>query len=543
MKTLRNSKLVIVLSLCISLFFQSCTLFIYPKTTVKFSGQSENSKLKLYAGGDSPINLSNSSNGKVESYNLTSGNRFYLITQEKEGFVKQYNVIIPTKFNYLRAVDAIGGGILMVLGIMKVANGDDRSTDRDEAFSGLILAGAGVLWIDGAFIPTKLYNNTFEFPAMVKFIKRQDDQRFLFISNMGVDMKGDDLKVEYFKNWKKYTAGSPSSTEKFDDKIKMNNTIFTDEMNQVLYECNFIDTTGKLIANNYNSYFLDAEIKKIHNKVIYYGMQNMTVTIEWKLKDYITKETVMEQKTEVTSDFFPNGDEYFKDGVQNCLEKSMFKLLEDANFNAKLKSENIDAKVETWDEISITNSGSNAADLASIIKSSVIITVDKGHGSGVIISKDGYMLSNYHVVGNNSEVDIIFSDQTKTKAKVLRTNPKYDLALLKIEGKEFNPPLIDLKHPVAVTNEVMAIGTPTDIELGQTITKGIVSGFRDNGDFKLIQTDAKISPGNSGGALIDKDSKKLVGIVNAKIIGFGVEGIGFAIPIEHIESSLKIKLK
>jgi serine protease Do len=86
-----------------------------------------------------------------------------------------------------------------------------------------------------------------------------------------------------------------------------------------------------------------------------------------------------------------------------------------------------------------------------------------------------------------------------------------------------------LEEAIAVGEEAYALGTPYDIDLGASVTKGIISGKRKDATRTLIQTDVSISPGNSGGALINEQGT-LLGIVNEKVLGMGVEGIGFAIP-------------
>jgi len=89
---------------------------------------------------------------------------------------------------------------------------------------------------------------------------------------------------------------------------------------------------------------------------------------------------------------------------------------------------------------------------------------------------------------------------------------------------------------------VYAIGTPSDIELGQTLSKGIISGKRLFNQKQYIQTDVSINSGNSGGALIDPQGN-LLGIISAKIVGVGIEGLGFAIPIKYINESLVVFTK
>ena len=155
-------------------------------------------------------------------------------------------------------------------------------------------------------------------------------------------------------------------------------------------------------------------------------------------------------------------------------------------------------------------------------------------GSGVIISADGYVLTNNHVVGEHMrEVNVILSDKRERKAKLIGFDPATDLALLKIDGK--NLPTIGWgdSAQLKVAEWVLAIGNP--YQLGQTVTLGIVSGVNRNyanvsSIVDYIQTDAAINPGNSGGALINRRGE-LVGI-NTWIYSEsgGYQGIGFAVP-------------
>jgi serine protease Do len=156
-----------------------------------------------------------------------------------------------------------------------------------------------------------------------------------------------------------------------------------------------------------------------------------------------------------------------------------------------------------------------------------------GLGSGVIVSKDGYILTNNHVVENADEIKVALSDGRELWAKVVGTDPKTDVALLKIDAK--NLPFLQVadSDKLEVGDVVLAIGNPFGI--GQTVTMGIVSATGrgnmgvDYEDF--IQTDAAINPGNSGGALVDAEGR-LIGI-NTAILSRtgGNQGIGFAIPV------------
>jgi serine protease Do len=159
--------------------------------------------------------------------------------------------------------------------------------------------------------------------------------------------------------------------------------------------------------------------------------------------------------------------------------------------------------------------------------------VERSLGSGVIVTEDGYIITNNHVVSEATQVTVSLADKREFEATVIGTDPKTDVAILKIDGTDL--PLVPLGNSdkARVGDIVLAIGNPFGI--GQTVTMGIISatgrshvGIADYEDF--IQTDAAINPGNSGGPLVDIEGD-LVGI-NTAIISRsgGYQGIGFAIP-------------
>lgn len=155
-------------------------------------------------------------------------------------------------------------------------------------------------------------------------------------------------------------------------------------------------------------------------------------------------------------------------------------------------------------------------------------------GSGVIISNDGYILTNHHVIQGASGIIISLNDNRQTRASLIGTDPATDLAVLKIDLDSLTPIKLGNSNHLRVGDQILAIGNPFGI--GQTVTAGIVSAKgRDsiglNTYENFIQTDAAINPGNSGGALVDL-SGKLVGISSAIYSSSGgSQGIGFATPI------------
>lgn len=166
--------------------------------------------------------------------------------------------------------------------------------------------------------------------------------------------------------------------------------------------------------------------------------------------------------------------------------------------------------------------------------------LQRAQGSGVLVSSDGYLLTNHHVVSDADRIQIVLQDGRVTPARIIGTDYDTDLAVLKIEGTNLPAMPIDRATAPQVGDVALAIGNP--FGLGQTVTQGIVSGLGRNqlglttyDDF--IQTDAAINEGNSGGALVDARGE-LIGI-NTYVIGrmaAGAEGIGFAIPAETAKS-------
>ena len=169
-----------------------------------------------------------------------------------------------------------------------------------------------------------------------------------------------------------------------------------------------------------------------------------------------------------------------------------------------------------------------------------------GLGSGVIVSPQGFILTNNHVVENADGIEVVLHDGRKTQAKVIGLDPDTDLALLKIELDQL--PVIVLGKPdsLRVGDVVLAIGNPFGV--GQTVTSGIVSALGRNhlgiNTFEnFIQTDAAINPGNSGGALVDVQGH-LMGINSAIYSRSGGSmGIGFAIPVSTAKTVMDSLLK
>ncbi len=157
--------------------------------------------------------------------------------------------------------------------------------------------------------------------------------------------------------------------------------------------------------------------------------------------------------------------------------------------------------------------------------------------SGIIISSDGYIVTNQHVIDGANEITVILNTGEEFVAKLIGQDEKSDLAVLKIDKKDLPAATLGDSTKLEVGELAVAIGNPLGQEFAGTVTAGVISAVNrtmtvDNKVYNLVQTDAAINPGNSGGALVNKYGE-VIGINTIKLSSTGVEGIGFAIAISE----------
>lgn len=160
--------------------------------------------------------------------------------------------------------------------------------------------------------------------------------------------------------------------------------------------------------------------------------------------------------------------------------------------------------------------------------------VSSGAGSGVILTQDGYIVTNHHVIEDANSITVRTRSGDEYNASLVGSDEQSDLAVLKIDATGLTPAVLGDSTTLEVGDLAIAIGNPLG-ELGGSVTSGIISALDremtiDGQTMTLLQTDAAVNPGNSGGGLFNANGD-LIGIVNAKSSGENVEGIGFAIPI------------
>jgi serine protease Do len=170
----------------------------------------------------------------------------------------------------------------------------------------------------------------------------------------------------------------------------------------------------------------------------------------------------------------------------------------------------------------------------------------EGAGSGILLTKDGYILTNNHVVAGANEITVKLATGKEYTAKLIGTDSQTDLAVLKIDADDLPFVTLGDSDNLKVGDTAVAIGNPLG-ELSGTVTTGIISATDreitiEGEKMNLLQTDASINPGNSGGALVNIYGE-VIGVVNAKTSALGVEGLGFAIPINDAKPVVEQLIK
>jgi len=306
-----------------------------------------------------------------------------------------------------------------------------------------------------------------------------------------------------------------------------------------LYKRGYIST-----ENNYSfsSYRDVAKINVTLNlfDVSTYGYYSYTTTYKYDITVSLVDYFGEEYETIVNS--------YSTNKVEKIMEDintNIRKLLKSKEFK-NLKSSITDKLSQNFDEWNILTVSQKhpAKSKEQAINSIVSVVLDKGHGSGVIIGENGYIISNYHVVVGNDSVKIATATGDTIIGIIERVNPEYDLALIKCDTIfSHSVGVVTSKRQALKTgDEISSIGSPIDLSLYGSVSKGIIVGKRKLNNISFYQVNCSVNPGNSGGALINKNGE-LVGIINAKLIGFGVSKLGFAIPSYYLSEVLKVNVK
>lgn len=418
--------------------------------------------------------------------------------------------------------------------------------------------GLGVFFLYDLREPRLHYFNKEHFlPLMTKIDTHQVNEKYLDI------MIDSSLMGNMTMQFKRVKGMNDTTKRKvYDNAITLYDSIYfvqaMDAMDipEVIHKFKYFDEEHQLIKNIEKKLILKPTIRKVFFKVVtpirigennHTGparinyATNITTQITWQIMDY-DGSVVDSVCTKTTSDYCVFNLASFNDFnflCKNTIELSFISLQKILRERKLLYLDTVTKEIPT---ISLEKPLPTVRSVTDYYKGTVAVSVDDGHGSGIIVSKDGYIVSNWHLITGKKEIDVILYDGSKFKAKVIKKAFKEDLVLLKIDTTGLQPLQLSDENEPELGSEIWAIGTPNSLSLGQSASKGIVSGLRKYEGNLYLQIDASLSGGNSGGPIINQ-SGIVLGIVNKKLIGTGVEGIGLALSSKHIFPALGLKYK
>ncbi len=276
------------------------------------------------------------------------------------------------------------------------------------------------------------------------------------------------------------------------------------------------------------------------------------VDIDWEVLDKKTNKVVLTHSNKNSDHYRLYYNNIYPDHVR-VFENALYDFLRNSGFydlvnNADVGTEYADssASISSSHELSITLPSipkfEKQSDMVKYANPAcVTIVTDGGFGSGVVINNAGYVLSAYHVVEDANQIDVKFANGLTLSAEILAFDRANDIVLLDINGSGFPALPVSINTEIPLGEEVITIGTPESVDLGQGIAKGLVSGKRLIDDRVYLQVDFSVSPGNSGAPLLNAQGE-IIGIVQSNIVSEGADGVGFAVPMDKVLEMLELKV-
>lgn len=268
------------------------------------------------------------------------------------------------------------------------------------------------------------------------------------------------------------------------------------------------------------------------------------IRVNWQIYGQLERKVVYETSTEGSYEAKESSPSGIEKAMTNAFAMATQNLLADPGFHKLVMRQAgslVDSKSGERRTISIKAKPQKVSSVSTVREATVTIYAGfGGHGSGFLVAPNGYVLTNEHVVREAKFVRVRLANGREVLGDVIRTDSARDVALIKL--REGNLPYVDLDLRVMpnVGQDVYAVGTPRDKSLDITLSKGIVSAYRDERGQKFIQSDVQIHPGNSGGPLATPNGK-VVGIaVMGLQVGGASQNINFFVPISDAVKALDI---
>lgn len=272
------------------------------------------------------------------------------------------------------------------------------------------------------------------------------------------------------------------------------------------------------------------------------GYSEAKITVEWQVFNTLQRQVVFQDTTEG----YAKGEGTEAQPVQAAFVNALTNLLGNPRFVELLTVDAVASSTSAVPKITAKVCDASAVselpgDIEEAFEAVFVIRAGSTTGSGVIVSPDGHALTAAHVVSGLDEVTVRLRSGLELSAQVLVSDPAQDIALIELAGSGHAcARAVDSPPPIGA--DLFAVGAPSGQQLAFSVSRGVVSGFREFDHAVYIQTDASLNPGNSGGPLFDS-SGRLVGIVSWKISAPGFEGLAFGVPFAAAQTAVGLTWK
>ncbi|MFN8777280.1 MAG: S1C family serine protease [Flavobacteriales bacterium] len=348
-------------------------------------------------------------------------------------------------------------------------------------------------------------------------------------------------EVQYDKG-KQFVKASSGKRVPPLDRDRVDTLVIEDRVDNILSELGYQASSPSLFAEYEKHLLLDARMKEFVIHEVSGICHRRVLEMDWIVRDIFGRELYTHSVTG-ESQVFSNTGEGYSDSFEDAMYHAIIILTDDPGFQ-ELQQQLAGVQQRVFDQldrIDLPGGGNKTISRKEeIVKSQVTLINKNAHASGCVISPEGHILCTYRIVGQKEKINVQFSNGRIHPAQVLRADPYTNTVLLKADtsGTAFLRPLADRSHQIG--DEVFSVGTPVSRKLSQSLTTGIISAERTENGVVFLQTDVKISRGANGSPLINQKGE-LIGLVNEKYTGHGIEGLSFAVSSADILQRLKIQ--
>ncbi|MGB1073603.1 MAG: S1C family serine protease [Flavobacteriales bacterium] len=469
---------------------------------------------------------------------LANAEPYHLVRFERDGHLPDVVPVLPSRRNPLKWLDA-GLTLAGIVGIAAGIPGDQ---------TGLIVGGFFTAFYNGLgllFPPKKVYGKRLDGPDLIALPERAEGQPMVDMHTVDLAIDSGRYEWTYYEDFNAYLEGRDNYLSGDEDEVKLEDSNLDAEPRQLLIDQGFLPESRTLFDDMEQSE-LSCSIEHVMEHRAG-GMLRYDVSTAWAIHNPYAMDTdTVRMTTSSTWSGFVIGEGLRRDLLSDCVSRGLVRVLKgetDLQWEAEA-ARDVEAEWKAgWDTLSFAPTFGGERRISETLDAVVTITSEEGHGSGCILDADGWIVTNHHVVDDTTaRHEVHFSDGRSLPADIVRWDPVVDVALLKVDTTGLDAlALRPADQPIDIGDPVYAVGTPYDQGLDATVTRGIISSRRGKGMKQRLQTDVPISPGNSGGALLDEDGR-WIGVVNAKLVAFEVDGIGFAIPLEALPRALGLEL-